>query len=148
MIASLRQSRLVLLFLGLVTAVFLVLFAPPTAAFAQSVAESGIVAPNEQSVITIDALTLAFFIGSLLPFLTALATKLNASSQVKGIVNLVLAIAGGVLTAFVTSSGSLTIQEIAAAAIATYLSTQALYTGVLRKPTAALAAATPNSGLG
>lgn len=110
---------------------------------------NGVVRPTESTVITIDALALSFLVGSIMPLLTALATKLRASPSVKGVVNLVLSVLGGVLVAFQTNAGSLTIQEIAAAAIATYLSAQALYTGILRAPAAAIAASVaPDSGIG
>ena len=110
---------------------------------------NGVVRPTESTVITIDALTLSFLVGSVMPLLTALATKLNASTTVKGVVNLVLSVLGGVLVAFQTNAGSLTLQEFAAAAIATYLSAQALYTGVLKRPALKIAAkVAPEVGIG
>lgn len=110
---------------------------------------NGVVRPTESTVITIDALTLAFLVGSVMPLLTALATKLRASAVVKGWVNLALSVLGGILVAFQTNSGTLTYQEIAAAAIATYLSAQALYTGILRRPAASIAASVaPDVGIG
>ena len=112
-------------------------------------AANGVVTPTESTVITIDTVTLSFLVGSVMPLLTALATKLTATPTVKGMVNLLLSVAGGVLAAFVTNSGSLTYQEIAAAAIATYLSAQAVYSGVLRPALAPkVAAIAPNSGVG
>lgn len=113
-------------------------------------AESGVVRPTESTVITIDAAVLSFAIGSVLPLLTALAAKLNASSAVKATVNLVLSIAGGVLAAFVANSGSLTPIEIGAAAIAVFLGSSTTYYSVWRPTgaTAAVAGATPERGFG
>lgn len=112
--------------------------------------DSGSVAPTEGAVITIDAALLAFLIGSVMPLLVSLVTKLDASSGVKGVLNLVLSIAGGVLAAFQASSGSLTVMEIAAAAIVVYLGSGATYSH-LWKPTgttAKIANATPRVGVG
>lgn len=140
---SLTSTRLrIAAVLAAVAAVIAVLSASP--AFAASDTVSG------DTVLTIDTVTLSFLVGSLMPLLTALATKLNASSGLKGIVNMVLSIAGGVLAAFVTADGSLTLYQVSAAAIATYLSAQTVYTGLLRPLGApqAIQNATPNAGLG
>lgn len=110
----------------------------------------GVVRPTESTVITLDATVLSFLVGSVLPLLTALATKLNASSAVKGVVNLVLSVAGGVLAAFMANSGSLTLIEIASAAIVVYLGSGATYSH-LWKPLGtpqAIASATENKGVG
>lgn len=140
------KSRSRIVFVLLIAALFGAAYAGT--AFAQAASVTGAGAVDLGAVITIDALTLSFLAGSVMPLLTALATKLDASSTVKGVVNLVLSIFGGVLVAFKTGAGTLTYQEIAASAIATYLSAQALYSGVLRKPALAIAQASPEGGIG
>lgn len=137
------KARATILILGL-AAVSLLTYMVPVMAQA---AESGVVRPTESTVITLDATVLSFLVGSVMPLLTAFATKLKASSRIKGVVNLVLSVLGGVLAAFVANSGSLTLIEIASAAIVVYLASGSTYSH-LWKPTGVVdaVAGAPASG--
>lgn len=129
--------------------VFAALVGAPSVAHAAAESET-VIAVDGDSIITIETTLLAFLVGSIMPLFTALATKLRASSQVKAAVNLVLSLLGGVFAAFVASEGSLTVIEIATAAIATYLASGVSYHN-LWKPlgtTQALQTSTADSGLG
>lgn len=108
-----------------------------------------VAAGTEGPVVTLDPILLSFLVGSVMPLLTSLVTKLDASSPVKGTVNLLLSVAGGVLAAFVTNNGALRWDEIAGAAITVYLSGQSLYTGIYRHTVApAVAKIAPTTGIG
>lgn len=106
-------------------------------------------AVTSEDVIRVAPAFLAFIVGSLMPLLTALLTKVNASSAVKGTLNLVLSIIGGVVSAFVTAGDAgLTVLQIGTAAIAAYLASQVAYSG-LWKPTGATGAIADSSkGIG
>jgi hypothetical protein len=102
-------------------------------------------------VLRVDPLLLSFLVGSLMPLLTALLTKVDASSAVKGTLNILLSIVGGGLAAFVSAGDAgLTTYQLLAACITAYLSSQALYTGFWRAvgATRALASSTKGVGLG
>lgn len=100
-------------------------------------------------VLRIDPLLLSFLVGSVMPLLTALLTKVDASSAVKGVLNLILSCAAGAIAAFVTAGDAgLTTYQLLAAIIATYLSSQATYTGLWRATGATRALATKGVGSG
>lgn len=103
-----------------------------------------------QNVLQVDVVTLAFLAGSVVPLATSLLAKLSASAQVKSLLNLLLSIATGVTVALVQAGGRLTFYQLAAGAVATYLSSQATYHGIW-KPTGAadnLAVNTASFGVG
>lgn len=90
------------------------------------------------TVIHPDTALIAFLTGAVMPLLVSLVTDLNARSAVKAVLNLILSIAAGVLSAFVTAGADgLTLYQIGTAGIGAYLSSQVAYTG-LWKPTGAI----------
>lgn len=101
--------------------------------------------------IHVDAALLVFLAGSLMPLLTALLTKLDASSKVKAILNLVLSIAAGVLAAFIAAGDAgLSVLQMLTAGITAYLSSQVTYSGLWRPTgtTARIGTSTSGFGLG
>lgn len=102
------------------------------------------------TVIQVDMAVLAFLAGTVIPLLTALLTKLEASSGVKAVSNLVLSMAAGGVAYLVTNDGSGDLLELISAAVAVYLTSGVTYQN-LWKPTGAtlkLASSTANTGLG
>lgn len=103
-----------------------------------------------EDLIQVDVTVLAFLSGSVVPLLTALATKLNASGRLKAIVNLVLSVIAGVVAYLVGVDGETSVVGLLSATISTYLASGVTYQN-LWKPTGtapALQEATANSGLG
>lgn len=74
--------------------------------------------------------------GTIIPLLTGLVTKFQASSQVKAVVNLVLSILAGGVSYLIENDGSGTWMELVTAMVAVYLASGVSYTN-LWKPTGA-----------
>ena len=103
-----------------------------------------------KDLIQVDVTVLAFLSGSVVPLLTALATKLRASSRVKAITNLVLSVVAGTVAYLVGVDGSTDVIGLLSAVISTYLASGVTYSN-LWKPTGAapaLQSATADSGIG
>jgi hypothetical protein len=108
----------------------------------------GIATTNQ--VIQVDVTVLTFALGTVIPLLVGLVTKLTATAQLKSILNLVISVAAGVLAVWIQAGGTITLMMLATAAFTTYMASQVTYHG-LWKPTGAvdaISAATPNLGLG
>lgn len=78
-------------------------------------------------MIELEPTVLAFLVGSVVPLLVALLTKLKASPRVKAAANLVVSIVAGVVTFLSTTNGRATFLELAGAAIAAYLASGVAY---------------------
>lgn len=101
-------------------------------AFAEDVVND--VSDPGSATVKVDPLVLSFVVGSLLPLLVGFVTKLDTSTKVKTVLNLVLSVVGGVVAAFVANPDhTLTYLEIATAAIAVYLSSGVTYLTTWRK---------------
>lgn len=102
------------------------------------------------TVIEMDVTVLAFLAGTVIPLLTALVTKITASSAVKAVANLILSMAAGGVAFLVANDGTGTLLELIAAMVSVYLASGVSYTNFW-KPTgtaAAVQSATPNTGVG
>jgi hypothetical protein len=76
-------------------------------------------------------LVVTVIIGTVLPLLTGLLTKLQASDTVKGVVNLTLAAASGVITAgLVADGGALISREALIYAVLAWVQSVATYLGI------------------
>lgn len=104
--------------------------------------------PN--SVLQVDIAWVSFVAGSILPLVTGLVTKMDSSSKVKAVVNLVLTVIAGVLAAIIQAKGSITVGQILSAIFITFTGSGASYnhfwkpTGVAQK----VQAIAPNTGIG
>jgi hypothetical protein len=101
-------------------------------------------------VLQVDLTVLNFIAGSLVPLAVGLVTKLNASSRLKAVVNLLLSVVTGVLTAMIAASGETTLALLASSAVTAYLSSGVSYNN-LWKPTQVASAVqdvAPGVGLG
>jgi hypothetical protein len=145
------RLRRVLLGLGLILGLAFTDIACSPAAFA----DDAVVVTNSQNqanpTFHIDAALLTLLLGTVIPILVALVTKVSASSRLKAILNLVLSVAAGVLTAF-TQAGArgVTLYEILTLAGATFVTSGVVHT-TLWKPTGVAAGAAnvaPTVGLG
>lgn len=99
--------------------------------------------------ITLDLATWSFLAGTVVPILVALTTKLNASSAIKGAINLVLSAVAGLIATAIAGGGVLTQQAVVAGFLALLASVASYYGGW--KPvgvTGAVATATAQVGLG
>lgn len=125
---------------------------PTTTVTAVDVSNGDVLVVDDQSpVIHLDQAFLVLVVGSVMPFLTSLLTKSGASSKLKGVLNLVLSVVGGIAAAFLSAGDAgLTTYQILTAGFAAYAAGQILYTGVWRPTgaTAALNNATSTFGLG
>lgn len=92
----------------------------------------------------------SFAVGTVIPLLVALLTKLNASGKVKGVLNLVLSVLGGALTYLLDHSGSASYVQLLNAVVLTYLASGVSYTNLWKPVGAAPAVAmlAPDKGLG
>lgn len=86
------------------------------------------------SVIELDVTVLAFLAGTVIPLLTALITKLRASSGVKAVCNLVLSVIAGGVAHLIANEGASTWMELVTAMVAVYLASGVSYQN-LWKPT-------------
>lgn len=86
------------------------------------------------TIIQLDVTVVTFVLGSLVPLVVALATKLNASSSLKAAVNVVLSIIVGVGGYLLANDGETTLLALAGAAITAYLASGVTYQN-LWKPT-------------
>lgn len=120
--------------LGLLVTVVAAMVMPGTAFAASDTAELA----TSGTVIHPDTALLAFVSGSLMPLAVALVTQVSASSPLKATLNLILSLAAGVVSAFVSAGADgLTTYQIGAAAIGAYLASQVAYGGFW-KPTGAI----------
>ena len=102
------------------------------------------------TVLEVDVTLLAFLIGSVMPLLTGMVTKISASSRVKSVTNLVLSVLAGVLAHLMENTGKSTLLDLATAAITAYLAAGVTYQN-LWKPagtTAAVQNKTAGTGIG
>lgn len=102
------------------------------------------------TVVQVDTTVLAFLAGTVIPLLTALVTKMNSSSGVKAVVNLVLSMAAGGVAYLVAHDGTGSVLDLIAAMVAVYLASGVSYQN-LWKPTGvtlATGSATRDFGLG
>lgn len=103
-----------------------------------------------KNLLQVDVTVLAFLSGSVVPLLTGLVTKIQASSRLKALVNLGLSVVSGCVAYLVTVDGSTTVLGLASAAISTYLASGLTYNN-LWKPTGvapAVQQATSDIGIG
>jgi len=136
---------------------------PPTAVLheATTLTSSAEPAPNQASTqvavdnvldktLTLKLATIAFLLGTLLPLVNGLVTKARASPGVKATVNLILSIIGGVLVAFQTNNGKLTVLEVLAAAAAVYTGSGVTYNHLWKPTNVAkkVANVAPHRGIG
>lgn len=100
-------------------------------------------------MLTLDLATWAFIGGTVVPILVGLLTKLRAPSWLKGLVNLVLSAAAGLIATAQVSDGVLTKTAIVAAFLSLVASVGTYY-GVLKPVgvTGAVQRATAQVGLG
>lgn len=80
-----------------------------------------------ETVIQVDVTVLAFLAGTVIPLLTALVTKLQASSRVKAIVNLVLSLLAGSVAHLVAHDGQSNWMNLVTAMVAVYLASGVSY---------------------
>lgn len=101
-------------------------------------------------MIELDLLTLSLIVGSVLPLLVGVVTKMNASSKTKAVVNVVLSFASGAGAFLATNSGQGHWQEVVAAGLATFIASGASYRNLWKPVEAAKAIQekTANFGLG
>ncbi len=88
---------------------------------------------NEQTL-TVDLALLTFLGGTLIPLLTALVTKAEASSKVKALTTLFLAVVAAGVESVIAQGGAVNVQSWLLAIGTTYISAIASYYG-LTKPT-------------
>lgn len=86
------------------------------------------------AVLQADVTTVALLSGTVLPLITGVVTKEFASSRLKAIANLVLAVAAGVLAALTLHNGALTWEQIVTAVGQAYIASGITYNH-LWKPT-------------
>lgn len=101
-------------------------------------------------MIELDVTVVAFIVGTVMPLLTAVLTKLSASSGIKAIVNLALSAGAGVLALFTASGGKTTWYEIVGAVVAAYLASGVSYQNLWKplKVAPALQESTQGFGVG
>ena len=99
--------------------------------------------------ITLDLAVWSALGGTVVPILVGLVTKLNASSAVKGVVNLVLSTIAGLIATAIAGDGVLTQAAVVAAFLA-LMTSVATYYGVLKPVgvTGAVQESTAGFGLG
>lgn len=98
--------------------------------------------------LTLSALLVTFLATAVIPVLTGLATKLDASPAVKQLITAVLSAVSGLLTVATQMDGTAVIsKEALVLAIGTFILTQATYLGLYR-PHHLDARLSPNTGLG
>lgn len=85
-------------------------------------------------LLEVDVTLLTFVLGSLVPLLTAVLTKVRASSGVKAIVNVLLSVVTGTASYWLLHDGKSTLVGLATAAITAYLASGVTYEH-LWKPT-------------
>lgn len=87
-------------------------------------------------MLELDIATLSLLAGTVIPLLVGLVVKLNTSSRVKAILNLVLSITAGGVSFLVANSGKARWQELVLAMIEAYIASGVSYQN-LWKPTGA-----------
>ena len=103
-----------------------------------------------ETFIQVDVLLLNFVLGSLIPLVTAIFTKVNASSRVKSVFNAIVSIATGAGGYLLLNDGRATLVALATYSITAFLASGVAYQNVW-KPTGAapaLQAKTPALGVG
>ena len=103
-----------------------------------------------EEIIQLDVTVVTFVLGSLVPLVVALATKLNASSSVKAVVNVVVSVTVGVCGFLLAHDGATTPLALVGAVITAYLGSGVSYQHFW-KPTGvapAIQASTANVGIG
>lgn len=102
------------------------------------------------TVIEVDVAALAMVAGTIIPLLTGLLTKLQASSRVKAVVAFVLSIAAGVVTELQMGEGKSTVAALVVAGLAAYTTSGVSYTNLWKPIGAAEAVANviPLRGIG
>lgn len=107
--------------------------------------------PAQTTTITLSAVTVAFVVGVIVPFITALLTKVSAHPGLKGFVTLVLSGITGTVAVLTTNQGhAITVKELVLAIGSAWFMAVGSYLG-LWKPTGAAPAlhqATGNFGIG
>lgn len=88
---------------------------------------AGVILGVAHAVLQADINTVALMSGTILPLLTGVVTKEFASSRLKAVANLVLAIAAGVLSALTLHHGALTWDQIIAAVGQAYIASGITY---------------------
>lgn len=105
---------------------------------------------NADTILQVNVETVAFLAGVVVPIVVGLLTKLNASSGVKAVLNLVLSIAVGALAAFTAHEGTLTVAQLVSACATAFVASGVSYNHFW-KPTGAAPAVqeiAPNFGIG
>lgn len=100
--------------------------------------------------ITLDVVYLGFIAGVIIPFLVAAITKLNASSQVKALSNLVLSGVAAAVDLVLAANGHVDVRAVVIAFGTVVFASGASYHGVT-KPlglTGAVAESTADKGIG
>lgn len=100
--------------------------------------------------IQVDVTVLAFLAGTIIPLLTAILTKLNASSGVKAICSLILSMMAGAVAYLIAHDGNGDLLDLISAMVVVYLGAGASYQNFW-KPTGTslkLAEATAGTGIG
>lgn len=97
-------------------------------------------------VVILSAMWLTIISGLVIPFLVGLATKLNASTGLKGLLTILLAAAAGVLQSVVGDQGVITDQTLLNAGMTLGVSTLMFFN--LYSPLNIDAKLAPDSGLG
>lgn len=108
-------------------------------------------APKTQTTITIDAITVSFIVGVIVPFVTGVLTKASAHPGLKGFVTLLLSGITGTVAVLTTNAGhAITVRELVLAIGSAWFMAVGSYVGLWR-PTGAAPAlhrATGNFGIG
>lgn len=102
-------------------------------------------------LITIDALVVTTLLGTILPILTGLITKMETSSGFKGTVLLFLSAAAGLLNSAITMDGTAVFsKETLFLAFLAWISSVATYQGILKpaKISTKVQTATATKGIG
>lgn len=103
-----------------------------------------------EHALQVDVAVLTFLVGTVVPLVTGLVTKLRSSSRLKAMTNLVLSVLGGVGAWLINAEGKTTVGGLASAIVTTYLASGVSYQN-LWKPTGAAQAVqevAPESGIG
>lgn len=89
-----------------------------------------------ETIVTVDLVILAFVGATVIPMLTALITKAQASARFKALTTLALAIVGSIVESAIAHGGAIDVETTAVTFVMTYISAIGLYYGLL-KPTGA-----------
>ena len=101
-----------------------------------------------EQIVQVDVTVLNFVVGSLVPLLVAVFSKIHASSSLKATLNLGLSILAGATSSLLLTDGESTALGIATSAITVYLASGVTYQNLWKPTAVAPALAEHTSGFG